>query len=48
VVDDPARLRGSVRSLLTLDFDILLPGDGAAILENAKAALAQLVATFPS
>ena len=47
VVDDPARLRASVRSLLTLDFDILLPGDGAAILENAKERLRELSATFP-
>lgn len=46
VVDDPARLRQSVRSLLDLDFDILLPGDGAPILQGAKARLRELVDTF--
>jgi glyoxylase-like metal-dependent hydrolase (beta-lactamase superfamily II) len=48
VIDDLPRLRDSVRGLLVLDFDTLLVGDGAPILQNAKAALAQLVATFPS
>jgi glyoxylase-like metal-dependent hydrolase (beta-lactamase superfamily II) len=48
VVDDPARLRQSVIALLTLDFDILLPGDGAAILENAKERLRELAGTFPN
>ena len=47
VVDDPARLRESVRSLLALDFDILLPGDGAPILQAAKERLRELVNTFP-
>ena len=46
VIDNPARLRQSVRSLLTLDFDILLPGDGAPILQGAKERLRELVATF--
>ena len=46
VMDDPARLRGSVRELLALDFDILLVGDGVAILEDAKARLQELVETF--
>lgn len=46
VVDDPGRLRESVRSLLALDFDILLPGDGAPILQGAKERLRELVATF--
>jgi glyoxylase-like metal-dependent hydrolase (beta-lactamase superfamily II) len=46
VVDDPARLRESVRSLLALDFDILLPGDGAPILQGAKERLRELVGTF--
>jgi glyoxylase-like metal-dependent hydrolase (beta-lactamase superfamily II) len=46
VIDDPARLRESVRSLLALDFDILLPGDGAPILQGAKERLRELVATF--
>ena len=47
VVDDPRRLRESVRSLLDLDFDILLPGDGEPILQGAKERLRELVATFP-
>jgi glyoxylase-like metal-dependent hydrolase (beta-lactamase superfamily II) len=47
VVDDPARLRESVKSLLSLDFDILLPGDGAPILQGAKERLRELVNTFP-
>jgi glyoxylase-like metal-dependent hydrolase (beta-lactamase superfamily II) len=48
VMDDPSRLRASVGSLLALDFDILLPGDGAPILENAKARLRELSETFPN
>ena len=47
VMDDPARLRGSVRRLLDIDFDILLVGDGEPILQNAKARLKELVETFP-
>ena len=47
VVDDPQRLRESVRSLLALDFDILLPGDGEPILQSAKDRLRELVNTFP-
>jgi glyoxylase-like metal-dependent hydrolase (beta-lactamase superfamily II) len=47
VIDDPARLRESVRSLLALDFDILLPGDGAPILQGAKERIRELAATFP-
>jgi glyoxylase-like metal-dependent hydrolase (beta-lactamase superfamily II) len=47
VMDDPARLRQSVRQLLNLDFDILLFGDGASILHDAKLQLQELVATFP-
>ena len=46
VIDDPARLRESVRSLLALDFDIILPGDGAPILQGAKERLRDLVDTF--
>ncbi len=48
VMDDPARLRSSVRKLLDLDFDILLLGDGTPILRNAKARLKELVETFPN
>ena len=47
VMDDPARLRQSVRKLLELDFDTLLVGDGTSILHDAKARLRELVATFP-
>ncbi len=46
VMDDPARLRRSLRKLLDLDFDILLVGDGESILRNAKARLKDLVETF--
>ena len=47
VVDDPARLRESVRGLLSIDFDILLVGDGEPILQSAKEQLRELVDTFP-
>jgi glyoxylase-like metal-dependent hydrolase (beta-lactamase superfamily II) len=47
VVDDLPRLRESVRSLLALDFDVLLPGDGEPILQSAKERLRELVNTFP-
>ena len=47
VMDDPARLRRSVRKLLDLDFDALLFGDGVSILHDAKSRLKELVATFP-
>jgi glyoxylase-like metal-dependent hydrolase (beta-lactamase superfamily II) len=46
VMDDPARLRKSVRSLLTIDFDTLLVGDGVSIISGAKDRLRELVATF--
>ena len=46
VMDDPQRLRQSVRQLLDVDFDTLLVGDGEPILEDAKARLEELVATF--
>jgi len=48
VIDDLPRLRENVRGLLSLDFDTLLVGDGASILQNARAALAELVGTFPN
>jgi glyoxylase-like metal-dependent hydrolase (beta-lactamase superfamily II) len=47
VIDDPRRLRESVRSLLALEFDALLVGDGEPILENAKERLRELAQTFP-
>lgn len=46
VVDDPPRLRESVRGLLALDFDVFLPGDGEPILQGAKRRLKELVDTF--
>ncbi len=46
VIDDPARLRGSLRSFLELDFETLLVGDGRSILRDAKARLEELIATF--
>ncbi len=46
VMDDPARLRKSLRKLLDLDFDILLVGDGESILRDAKARLKELIETF--
>jgi glyoxylase-like metal-dependent hydrolase (beta-lactamase superfamily II) len=48
VVDDLPRLRESVRALLTLDFDILLVGDGEPILGSAKERLRELANTFPN
>lgn len=47
VMDDPARLRASVRAFLDLDFDTLLVGDGEPILRDAKARVKELVETFP-
>jgi glyoxylase-like metal-dependent hydrolase (beta-lactamase superfamily II) len=47
VVDDPARLRESVRGLVALDFDTLLVGDGVPILQNARERLQELVDSFP-
>jgi glyoxylase-like metal-dependent hydrolase (beta-lactamase superfamily II) len=46
VMDDPARLRQSVRELLELEFDALLVGDGVSILQGAKSRLKELVDTF--
>ena len=47
VMDDPPTLKESVRSLLRLDFDTLLVGDGESVLESAKERLRELVTTFP-
>ncbi len=47
VIDDPARLRRSVRELLELDFDVLLVGDGVSILDNAKERLRDLAESLP-
>ncbi|HVA79540.1 MAG TPA: MBL fold metallo-hydrolase [Candidatus Binataceae bacterium] len=46
VMDDPARLRESVRNLLALDFETLLVGDGVSIMSGARDRLRELVATF--
>ncbi len=48
VVDDPPRLRKSVRALADLDIDVLILGDGESILSGARERLEELVATFPS
>jgi glyoxylase-like metal-dependent hydrolase (beta-lactamase superfamily II) len=48
VMDDPARLRASVRGLVALDVDAILVGDGASILEAAGARLRELVDGFPA
>lgn len=47
VMDDPVRLRHSVRALLDLDFDTLLLGDGVSLLQGAKDRLRELVRSFP-
>jgi glyoxylase-like metal-dependent hydrolase (beta-lactamase superfamily II) len=47
VVDDPARLRASVRRLLDLDFDALVVGDGASIAAGAREALRELGRSLP-
>lgn len=46
VMDDPPRLRASVKALLDDDFDVLLAGDGVSILAGAKAKLAELIGSF--
>ncbi len=48
VMDDPARLRASVRSLLELDVDALMLGDGVPIREGGRERLRELVASFPT
>jgi len=45
VMDDPPMLRASVRTLLTLDFDTLLVGDGTSIVGGAKEQVRRLVHT---
>jgi glyoxylase-like metal-dependent hydrolase (beta-lactamase superfamily II) len=47
VMDDPPRLRASLRELLRLDFDCILVGDGVPLLAGARDRLAELVASFP-
>lgn len=42
-MDDPAQLRASVARLQTLEFDVLLPGDGVPILEGAREPVGALV-----
>src|SRR5262245_32136043 len=46
VMDDPPRLRESVRALSALDIDTVLTGDGVPVLHDAGARLRELVATF--
>jgi hypothetical protein len=47
VMDEPARLRESVRQLLALEFDTLLVGDGEPVLQDARQRLRELVDLFP-
>jgi len=44
VLDDKSALIASLRRLAGLDFDVLLVGDGAPILQNGRDALQRLVA----
>ena len=46
LMDDPARLRQSLRHLPTENVEIVLTGDGTPILQDAGARLHELVATF--
>lgn len=46
VMDDPERLRESIRTLASLDLAAILVGDGVPILEDAGARLRELVASF--
>ncbi len=48
VMDEPARLRASVRRLLELDFDAVMVGDGVPIREGGRERLQELVASFLS
>ena len=48
VMDDPTRLRLSVRALLGLDFDALVVGDGVSIPTGARERLRELVEGFPA
>jgi glyoxylase-like metal-dependent hydrolase (beta-lactamase superfamily II) len=47
VMDDPARLKASLRRLLELDFDAVLVGDGAPIRGGGRERLRELVAEMP-
>jgi len=47
VIDDPPRLRASLRELLRLDFDGVLVGDGVPLLAGGHDRLGELVASFP-
>jgi len=47
VIDDPARLRESVRRLLELSFDAVIVGDGIPLLKEGRQRLEELVAGFP-
>jgi glyoxylase-like metal-dependent hydrolase (beta-lactamase superfamily II) len=46
VMDDPPRLRASLRRLLALEFDAVVVGDGVSIRTGARDRLAELVAGF--
>lgn len=46
VMDDPAQLKRSLAKLLSLEFDMILMGDGVSILSHGKDRLTELVASF--
>ena len=47
IMDDPRRLKASLHRIAAeIDFEVLLPGDGAPILAGGRAALQKLVSTF--
>ncbi len=48
VMDDPARLRASVQSLLELDVEAVIVGDGVPIREGGRDRLRELVGRFPT
>jgi len=47
VIDDPPRLRRNIQTLLSLDFDTILVGDGVSLIGDAKNRLRELVGGFP-
>jgi glyoxylase-like metal-dependent hydrolase (beta-lactamase superfamily II) len=49
VMDSPEELRSSLRRLAqTVDFEVLLVGDGAPVLTGGRASLGRLVSSWPS
>ena len=46
MIDDPVQLKQSLQTVLALDFDTLLMGDGSSIVSHGKDRLNELVASF--